>query len=400
MQKSRASIYILLMVYGIAITMIYHHLQPSNKFAENPLADANEYLKIYEYFKNHEADYSVRHGIHQRIAIPFLAAILPGQDATQQFYLVNSFFAVLTLPMFYFFLSYFKVKKEFIFPVILYFSLHWAGPFRQNAIDPVNVDMPVYLFEMILVLLLIQRKYYWLILLIPFAVAVKEISLAFLVVYLIYTQLMRFVMKDKTVSVLWAFGLLLTGLSTSVVINYYFPSSAPGITPLHILAFHLKENILHPVYFVRWLLSLFAAMGALLFLFRPSIRHLLSEDKSASTLVFFCISGLALSWLGGMDYTRLIFIGFPWIITMILVLSKPTRLEFFAAISISLVISRFWMVVPVIGKDLSPYNAWMPEYASAPWLITWTFVAFCCLGLMAAIHVIQKRQSKAIPSGK
>jgi hypothetical protein len=125
-----------------------------------------------------------------------------------------------------------------------------------------------------------------------------------------------------------------------------------------------------------------------------------SEDKSTLALVFFSISGLALSWLGGMDYTRLIFIGFPWIITMILVLSKPNRLEFFAAIGISLIITRFWMVVPMIGKDLSPYNAWMPEYASAPWLLGWAFLAILCLGLIAAIHIIQKRQSKSIPSGK
>ncbi len=400
MQKNQVSIYLALLIYGIAISLAYHHYQPPNKYAENPLADANEYLKIYNHFKNHVTDYSIRHGIHQRIAIPFIAAMLPGHDAMRSFFLVNTFFAVLTLPLFYFFLNYFKVSKEYILPVILYFSLHWAGPFRQNAIDPINVDMPVYLFEMILVLLLIQRKYIWLVLLIPFAVAVKELSLALLVVNLIYILFLRLVMMDKSVSVAWAFGFLLTGFSTSLIINYYFPSSVSGITPLHVLAFHLRENILHPVYFMRWLLSLFAAMGAFLFLSKPIFQNLKGESKNALALVFFSMSGLALSWLGGMDYTRLIFLGFPWIITVIVVFSKPTRLGFFVAFFVSLIITRFWMALPAIGNDLSPYNAWMPEYASSPWLIVWTFVAIACLGLMAALLFMEKRQFKEPPSGK
>jgi hypothetical protein len=45
MQKSQASIYVLLIAYGITIAMVYHHLQPPNKYAENPLADAHHYEK-------------------------------------------------------------------------------------------------------------------------------------------------------------------------------------------------------------------------------------------------------------------------------------------------------------------------------------------------------------------
>jgi len=401
MQKTLAPIYLLLLIiYGIGVALTYHHFQPPNKYAENPLADANEYLKIYNYFKSGESTYTVRHGIHQRVAIPWLASKFQGEDVMQSFFLVNSFFAVLTLPLLYFFLSYYKVAKEFILPVILYFSLHWAGPFRQNAIDPINVDVPMYIFEMLLILMVIKRKFLWLILLIPLAVAVKELSLALMAVNLVYAIFMRFLMKDKTASIPWAFGLLITGFVTNILINHYFPSPVSNITPLHILAFHLRETILHPVFFIRWLISLFAAFGAFLFLFRPTFRSLLNLDKKVVMLGFFCFSSLALSWLGGMDYTRLIFIGFPWIITMILVLGKPTRMQFFIAFGVSLIITRFWMALPVIGKDLLPYNAWMPEYASAPWLIAWAFVALACLGLMAALHFMEKQQFKETPSGK
>jgi len=400
MQKKQAFIYLLLVIYGIAIALAYHHFQSPNKYAENPLADANEYLKIYNYFKSGESAYAVRQGIHQRVAIPWLAAKFPGQDARQSFFFVNSFFAVLALPLLYFFLSYYKVAKEFILPVILYFSLHWAGPFRQNAIDPINVDMPMYIFEMLLILMAVERKYLRLIVLIPLAVAVKELALALLAVNLMYTMFMRFFMKDKTASITWAFGLLLTGFATNTLINHYFPSPVSNITPLHILAFHLRENILHPFNFIRWMLSLFAAVGAFLFLFSPTFRSLINQDKKVVMLGFFCFSGLALSWLGGMDYTRLIFIGFPWIITMILIVGNPTRSRFYLALVVSLIITRFWMALPVIGKDLSPYNAWMPEYASVPWLIVWAFVALACLGFMTALHFMEKQQIKEPPFGK
>ncbi len=392
MQKSSVYVYVGLVVVGLLLAWLFHQVQPANRYAENPLADANEYLKIYQYFKGETAAYEVRYGIHQRVAVPFLATLLPFESAERCFFIVNSFFAILALPLLYGFLTHFQIRNPYALPIILYFSVHWVGPFRQNAIDPVNVDMPVYVFEIFLVLLLLNKKYWMLLPLVPLAIAVKEVFLGYLIVLLVSAIAARIFMADKSISVSWAVVLLTVGFLTSLVVNNFFPSPFPSRTPIHVLAFHIRETALHPDYLLRWGLSLFAALGAFLWLVIRKYEKSPWSRDGGLILPAFSFAALAFSLFGGMDYTRLIFIEFPYLMVLLLIVTKPTNGEFYLAFGLSLVLTRFWMVLPVIGADLTPYNAWMPEYAELQWLAIWAITALLSLAVVLIMRILSGKK--------
>ena len=142
------------------------------------------------------------------------------------------------------------------------------------------------------------------------------------------------------------------------------------------MAFHVREMLYNPDHLVRWILSLFAAFGAFLFvLFKNSVKIYL--PKSDELLVhFLSLSVLALSVLGGMDYTRLIFLGFPYIIISIVKIGKPKLGEWYLALGLSLVLTRFWMILPDPAKIINGYYTWMPEVADAAHLWLWLLTAF------------------------
>jgi len=193
--------YVYLIIYGLVVASLYHIFQPPNNFRSAPLADANEYVKIYDFLNGDTETYRVRFGIHNRIIVPLLASLLPGDQPEENFFFVNSFFAILSMLAIYYLMKSLLIDQIYILLSICFFSLHWVGPFRQNAIDPINVDMAVYFFEVLFLVLFIKRKYWVLLILAPVAIATKEIFLALLIVFLAASILWRFLFKDKSISI-------------------------------------------------------------------------------------------------------------------------------------------------------------------------------------------------------
>ena len=384
-------IYIYLLIFGLAIASLYHQLQPANDYKISSLADANEYEKIYDYFKGDRANYAVRFGIHNRIAIPFLASLLPGTKIADNFFIINSIFALLSLMLLYYVMSMFRIDTSIIIGALIYFSLHWVGPFRQNAIDPINADMNVYFFELVFLLLLIKQKYLLLLILSPFAIASKEIFLAILVVFFVISILWRFLFKYKTISIPWVSGILIIGIITKLVLNYFYPSVSPGRNSIIVMAFHVREMLYNPDHLVRWVLSFFAAFGAFLFLFFKKPVKISLPNSDELLVHFLSLAVLALSVLGGMDYTRLIFLGFPYIIISIVKIGKPKLGEWYLALGLSLLLTRFWMILPDPAKIINGYYIWMPEVADATHLWLWLLTAF--LGYV--VFIVGRKQINA-----
>jgi hypothetical protein len=257
--------------------------------------------------------------------------------------------------------------------------LHWIGPFRQNAIDPINVDMAVYFFEVLFLILFIRKKYVLLLILMPIAIATKEVFLALAIVFLCIALIWQFFFKDKSFSIPWISGIVIIGILTKMVLNYYFPSVSPGRNSLLVMAFHLREMALHHDHAIRWILSLFAAFGAFLFLVLKKPKDLKSMKKEDLLIHLLSLSVLALSFLGGMDYTRLIFLGFPYVMISILKIGKPTNDKMIWAFILSIVLTRFWMILPAAAGDIKVYSSWMPEYADISLLISWSYSSFLFL---------------------
>jgi len=370
---------LIIVLFGMVIAYAYYSIQPPNNFRNSELSDAKEYEKIYTYFNEDTDFYHVRFGIHNRIAIPYLASLLPNESPESSFFIVNTFLAILSLLAIFYLMKSYKIKMPFIMLCLCFFSFHWVGPFRQNAISPLNVDMGVYLFEVIFLLLFVKRKYLGLLIIAPFAIAIKEIFLAYLVVFLLVSVLWKYRFKDKNVSISWVFSILFVGVSSKILLNHFFPSISPANNSVIVLAFHFKEMILHPDHLLRWFLSLFAAYGAFLFLIIKRRLNIRSLSKEVFMIHILALSAFAMSAFGGMDYTRLIFLGFPYVMVSILLVSNPGKGEFLIAFILSLLLTRFWKVLPDPSSDLSVYNLWMPEYADAKHLWIWLIIAVFCL---------------------
>jgi hypothetical protein len=172
--------------------------------------------------------------------------------------------------------------------------------------------------------------------------------------------------------------MLLIGVFTKLLLNHYFPSASPGRNSMMVVAFHIREMIIQPDHFWRWILSLFAAMGGFLFLVIKKYPGMEIKNTPVLIVHVLSLSVLALSIIGGMDYTRLIFLGFPYLIVSVL-LSRPRTNDFLMAWAMSILLSRFWIEMPVISLDLNPYNKWMPESADTRLLVIWTVVMILCL---------------------
>ena len=384
--KSSSFLTILLIPSSLIICIYFFIIQPPNNFAGNEKADANEYLKIYEYFQGERDWTNIRFGIHNRVAIPFLASTLPWNDAVINFFVLNSILVILSVLALYYVLLHFNIKSNQILLILIFFSLHYVGPFRQNAVGPVNVDMAVYLFESVFLLLLLKRNYLWLIILTPLAVSSKELILALIIVIFLYGIFLRIISRDKSLSIPGLAGMLVIGLFTKWILNEYFPSTSPERNSILVMAFHLREIILNPDHLWRWILSLFAAFGGFLFLLvrKHQLKKINFDDRVIIHVL--SLSVLALSILGGMDYTRLIFLGFPYIIISIFLFTKPQTVTVLFSFFISLIISRFWVAMPIISTDMSLYNAWMPEWANNHYLLAWTAALFISFGVFYLLN--------------
>lgn len=386
MKSSQLFIIALIIICGSIICLYFYFLQPANNFSANEKADANEYLKIYEYFQGDHEWKNVRFGIHNRIVIPFLASLFPNENASLNFFALNSILAILSLLTLYLLLAQLNFEQKQILPILLFFSFHYLGPFRQNAVGPINVDVGVYLLEILFLWLLIKRKFIPLIIIIPIAVATKEVFLAITVVIFFLGLSCRIIFKDKSFSMPLLFMMLFIGLITKWMLNEIFPSTSPGRNSILVMAFHFRELILNPEHFWRWILSLFAAYGGFLFLLLKKYNYTGFNSYDSWIIYTLSLAVLSLSILGGMDYARLIFLGFPYVIISIFLLSNPGIKTIWLATVMSLLLARFWVKMPAISLNLSPYNSWMPESANLNYLLIWSLVLALSFGVFYFIN--------------
>ncbi|NJN24737.1 MAG: hypothetical protein HC819_01455 [Cyclobacteriaceae bacterium] len=369
-------IYSVLLCLGMAAALIYDAYQAPNLPRLNLLDDANHYEKIYSYFRNEEAAYQVRYMFHSRVLIPFLASLLPGRSSDQNFFTINTIMAIASFMGLWYLFRFFHIRPLHAMLAMVFFAFHYVGPFRQNAISPINVDMTVYFFEILFLMLFLKKKYLWLLLVTPVAIAGKELFLALIIVFFCIALFWRIVFGHQRFALGWMVAILGVGLATQLLLNLSFPSDDPAKNAMLIMAFHVKEMLLHPAYIMRWMLSLFAAFGAFAFLLIKKPKEIWASITPYELPVhLLSLSMLALSFLGGMDYTRLIFLGFPFIMLSVLLLVKPTTIQLLPAFALSVLMTRFWKTLPEVKGDIGIYSAWMPEYADYIHMAYWTLAA-------------------------
>jgi len=175
---------IILVLISIGLFFLYLKIQPEVTYAFSPLFDGNKYLKAYQFFMCQTDQYKVSFPFNSRILVPYLASLIPSDNPATCFLVINLIFTVLSIIGIYFLWRQLNIPAGHIMTGFFWLLTHWVGILRHNIFDPVTVDVPLYLFQTLLIFIIIKRKYLWLLILGPVATIQKESFPALLIVLL------------------------------------------------------------------------------------------------------------------------------------------------------------------------------------------------------------------------
>lgn len=385
---------LLFLLIGIAIGLffLYYKIQPDLTYSFSHLFDGTQYLKAYRYFDHETAAYDVRFPMNTRILVPYMASRMPFPDPVHDFLAINLLFTILSVVALYFLWMALKIPSGHIMTGFFWLFIHWVGIIRHNIFDPVTVDVPVYFLQALLLILILNRKYLWLLLLGPVAILQKE-SFPALLIAILLASIYEAYMGKKPYRYAWLVGAsIILSIAIKAVATHYFPPADPGKNSIIVVLFHIRETLLNPFRVVRWLVSVFTAYGPLLMLaIWTAIRSrtLLKGDPS---LILLGITYFFLSIFAGGDFTRIAFLGFPFIMTWILIQLKDVKgFMFKAAFIAGIPLLKLFGSLPdpaVTGWD--KFNNWFPEYANPVIVLLWLIYGILCL---AMFRIIEKKLS-------
>jgi len=383
---------ILLVLFGIGLFFLYFKIQPALTYSFSPLFDGNEYLKAYNYFNHQLNRYDVSFPFNSRILVPFLASLLPFTEPVSNFLALNLIFTILSVIGIYFLWKHLNIPPGHIMTGFFWLFIHWVGIIRHNIFDPITVDVPLYFFQILLLFIIFKRNYLWLLILGPLATIQKESFPALLAVLLLLSLFEIFYQKvSYKHSVIIGLSLVLS-YTVKTIIDYYFPPVNPGNNSILVILFHMKETLLNPFRCIRWLVAIFTAYGPMMMLALWTSVKTRTLHKGNFNLLLLSITYLFLSLFAGGDMTRIAFLGFPFIMTWILIKLKDEQgFMFKAAFIAGIPLLKFFGTIPdpaVSGWDKF-YN-WFPEFANPVIILLWLVYGILCL---AMFRIIDKKLS-------
>ena len=339
--------------------------------------DGNQYVDIYRNFTSSENS-EIKFPFNTRILIPFLASIVNFNNPILSFHAANILFTIISISIIYALWVKLKLNYIVIFIGLFWMMFHWIGIIRHNIFDPLNVDTPLYLFGVLLLLIAISKKWQWLPLLTVIAMSQKESFLAYLLVLLIYCFLHNrfyekyFNLKYIVISVITAFG-------TKLTLTYMFPYEGQSLNSFIAVLYYIKDILANPEQIVVWIVAIFTSFGALILLALQS--KIYRENKPEYNILFvLMLLSLALSIIAGGDFTRISFLGFPFIMTWILKrISEKSILEITISVILSIPLMRLFTNIP--QPNYSPvFHPWFPEFSNFETVSIWgLYLIFCWL---------------------
>lgn len=360
---------LLLIITGITF-WIYGNIQPVVNYAEAPLFDGNQYKQIFQFFRGAAQEYRVSFPYHSRVLLPFLASLVPFEDTVSAFVAINFLFSLLSAGTLYLLWQEIGISKLLMGLGFFWLLFHWSGMIRLNQFDPVTVDVPLYFFQTVFIWAIWKQKGWLLIILSPLATLQKESFLALLAILFIY-NLYRYLTKkeiDKKylyssiVAIFLSFG-------ASYWVNAQFPpleSGRSGLSTMLILLYMMVDD---PFRIIRWLAAIFVAFGPPLFLATINRRRF---SRLQEQLLLFSLVYVLFGILAGGDMLRIIFLGFPFIMTCTLIRLQDYSLQMLLVVFIlSLPLMKMGDTIPPPSPNWEIFAAWYPEYAPPQMVLAW-----------------------------
>ena len=382
MRISQYWLYLFLVVSAAAF-FIFQQTQPPLTYEMAPLFDGNYYKNIYYFFIGDLKSYEVPFPFHSRVLVPWLASLVNSGNIILDFTIVHFVFLLLSVWML------FKLWKDLQIPVkwmlvgFFWLLLHWTGIVRLNIFDPINVDVPLYFLQALFLWLVLRRKFFWLLILAPIATIQKESFIGIMVILFLYGWSHNRKKKDGFFNLKLIFIALLLAVITKEALNYLFPPGEASYGSLFHIGLHAIGILMEPLKVVRWLLALFVAFGP--FLIPAAIetwQHRFYENRK-NLLLLFSLLYIAFGLLAGGDMTRIIFLGFPFIMTWIMHALreiKTTGLIILVLFSIPLMFLLKSIPDPAFEWEL--WCTWYPENAPVKILVFYAGYAALCMTIM------------------
>lgn len=366
-----------------------YQTQPSVNYAQCKLCDGKQYLAAYQYFGGQKPAYQVRFPFHSRVVVPWVAARLEPNQVSRAFAVIHWLGVFLTVCMLLFGWQSLGLPWHLQCVGIGWLLFHWIGIVRFNVYDPVTVDVPLYVFHSLLLLLLIYPRWLWCVLFItPVAVAQKESWLAVMLVLALYELIVqRFFSAQASYSRLWLFaGAVFAGIITKVLLNQWFaPFGGQGKNSIITVLFFVRETLQTPLDLVRWIVAMFMGFGGWWLLAWQNTGKPHKKLTILPSLIVLVVLHLLLGILAGRDMTRIMFLGYPFIMTLILwLIQKETKLLLIFVGVLSLPLLRVLSVIPLQTSQNEAFKTWFSEYASIGVVAAWAVY------MMAAFWLITK----------
>ena len=370
-------LYIFLIITA-ALFFLYQEKQPPLSYDFAPAFDGNDYRQAYEYFTGQQENYEVSFPFNQRILVPWLASQL-GTDIISSFQWINLIFTMLAVWVL--FMLWRKLGLEL--PLFLigfgWLLLHWTGIVRLNAFDPITVDLPLYVFQGLFLLILLNRKFFLLLVLGPLACLQKESFIGLLTILTIYAWYHNRNQQDEYFDFRWILGALVLSIGASQAAQYFFPALETDKNSIITLLYHAKEVVTEPLKLVRWLLAAFMAFGPFLIAGVITGSRRRHYDLRKNLLLIFGLLYLAYGILAGGDMTRIIFLGFPFIMTALLYEFKEYNIQRLLLVTLlAFPLTAVWSVIPDPAFEWERWQSWYPEFAgNSTLLMLGTYLVAC-----------------------
>lgn len=380
--------HIVLSLITLAVLGFYSHKQASVAYSHCTLCDGKQYLAAYDYFKGNTTTYQVKFPFHSRVAVPWLAAQLPTNQPKQAFTWLH--WGITLLAMHCLLLSWQALKLPMHLQIVGlgWLLFHWTGIVRFNVYDFATVDVPLYLLHSLLLWLLIRPRWLWLLLPItPWAVAQKESWLAIMLVWALYEGIQQrfFSTKANYRRLGWLVAAVALGVFTKALLNQWFvPIGGEGKNSIITLLFFVRETLQNPLDLLRWVVAMFVGFGGWWLLAWQNVGKPHKSLNILPQIIVFSILHLLLGILAGRDMTRIMFLGYPFIMTLILWLIQAESKWLLAIVALlSLPILRVFSSIPLQTTQNEAFKTWFPEYANVGIVAAWATYMIISFWLIA-----------------
>ena len=318
--------------------------------------DSDSFIATYNFYKHDILGYSpVAHS--GRLFTPFLASLVPVDNVLTAFKVVNIIFINLGVIALFKLWKGLQINLFLIWTAFLWLFLHQYGIVRYSNFWPTTVNVQAFVFFTLLIFIIFENRYKWLLLVCPIGTLTHDSFLIFTIALLGYKSFTYYRSvdrpKDDKKTLQWILGSIVITILASKFFKGLLYVPEPGALIHSAQAFISKYlGSEGTVWVFVVICSFFNAYGAFLILLVQNIFSSYRNDSLYNLLILFVIINVAFCIVTITDGR--IFMGYPFIMTLTLlsINSLPSSLVgigFF----LSLPLTKIAVNYP-FGKDPTP----------------------------------------------